>query len=45
MLANKEGPHCLDPEDKNSFSTFGKRKKMATYCDIGDSMIINNDLK
>ncbi|KAG6921651.1 protocadherin delta 1, partial [Chelydra serpentina] len=26
MLANKEGPRCLDPEDKNSFSTFGKRK-------------------
>ncbi|XP_067423007.1 protocadherin-10-like [Emydura macquarii macquarii] len=43
--ANKEGPLFLGQEDKNSFSTFGKRKKMATYCDIGDSVMINNDLK
>ncbi|XP_075756156.1 protocadherin alpha-C2-like [Pelodiscus sinensis] len=42
LLASKERPRCLDPEDKSSFSTFGKRKKPATYC---DSLVINNDLK
>ncbi|XP_006034221.2 protocadherin-10-like [Alligator sinensis] len=45
MVGNKEGPLFLDQEDKSSFSTFGKRKKMSTYCDIHDNVMINNDLK
>ncbi|CAI5780402.1 protocadherin-10-like [Podarcis raffonei] len=45
MPANKDGPLFLDQEAKNSFSTFGKRKKMTTYCDIHDNMVINNNLK
>ncbi|KAH0618098.1 hypothetical protein JD844_017082, partial [Phrynosoma platyrhinos] len=45
MPASKDGPLFLEQETKNSFSTFGKRKKMTTYCDIHDNMIINNNLK
>ncbi|KYO39152.1 hypothetical protein Y1Q_0004801 [Alligator mississippiensis] len=45
MVGNKEGPLFLDQEDKSSFSTFGKRKKMSTYCEIHDNVMINNDLK
>lgn len=45
MPATKDGPPFLDQEAKNSFSTFGKRKKMTTYCDIHDNMVINNNLK
>uniref|UniRef100_A0A6J0U592 Protocadherin-10-like n=1 Tax=Pogona vitticeps TaxID=103695 RepID=A0A6J0U592_9SAUR len=45
MPANKDGSLFLDQEAKNSFSTFGKRKKMTTYCDIHDNMVINNNLK
>ncbi|XP_062986062.1 protocadherin-10-like [Elgaria multicarinata webbii] len=45
MPVNKDGPLFLDQEAKNSFSTFGKRKKMTTYCDIHDNMVINNNLK
>ncbi|XP_072204356.1 protocadherin-10-like isoform X2 [Excalfactoria chinensis] len=32
-------------KSKNSFSTFGKRKKMTTYYDMPDGVVINNDLK
>ncbi|XP_025891496.1 protocadherin beta-8-like [Nothoprocta perdicaria] len=45
LLASKDGPLFLSQEDKNSFSTFGKRKKMTTYCDMHDNVVINNDLK
>nr|XP_060630152.1 protocadherin-10-like [Anolis sagrei ordinatus] len=45
MPSSKDGPLFLEQEAKNSFSTFGKRKKMTTYCDIHDNMIINNNLK
>lgn len=45
MPANKDGPLFLDQETKNSFSTFGKKKKMTTYCDIHDNLVINNNLK
>lgn len=45
MHANKDGPIFVEQEAKNSFSTFGKRKKMTTYCDIHDNMVINNNLK
>ncbi|XP_074957099.1 protocadherin-10-like [Phalacrocorax aristotelis] len=45
LLSSKDGPRFLGWENKNSFSTFGKRKKMTTYSDIHDSMVINNDLK
>ncbi|KAM6455389.1 protocadherin-10-like isoform 1-T2 [Liasis olivaceus] len=43
--ANKDGPVFLEQEAKNSFSTFGKRKKMTNYSDKHDSMVINNNLK
>ncbi|XP_074772340.1 protocadherin-10-like [Athene noctua] len=45
LLSSKDGSLFLGRENKNSFSTFGKRKKMTTYCDMHDSVIINNDLK
>ncbi|KAM8994273.1 protocadherin-10-like isoform 1-T1 [Ara ararauna] len=45
LLSSKDGPLFLGRENKNSFSTFGKRKKMTTYCDMHDNMVINNDLK
>ncbi|XP_042646402.1 protocadherin-10-like [Tyto alba] len=45
LLSSKDGPLFLGRENKNSFSTFGKRKKMATYCDMNDSVVINNNLK
>ncbi|XP_010159657.1 PREDICTED: protocadherin-10-like, partial [Eurypyga helias] len=45
LLSSKDGPLFLGWENKNSFSTFGKRKKMTTYCDVHDSVVINNDLK
>lgn len=45
MHAHKDGHGYLEQEAKNSFSTFGKRKKMTTYCDIHDNMVINNNLK
>ncbi|XP_054840814.1 protocadherin-10-like [Eublepharis macularius] len=45
MPATKDGPPFLDQEAKNSFSTFGKRKKMTTYCDIHENVVINNNLK
>ncbi|XP_061858806.1 protocadherin-10-like isoform X3 [Colius striatus] len=45
LLSSKDGPLFLGQENKNSFSTFGKRKKMPTYCDMHDSVVINNDLK
>uniref|UniRef100_A0A8B9ME15 Cadherin domain-containing protein n=1 Tax=Accipiter nisus TaxID=211598 RepID=A0A8B9ME15_9AVES len=45
LLSSKDGPLFLGRENKNSFSTFGKRKKMTTYCDMHDSVVINNDLK
>ncbi|KAL8194141.1 UNVERIFIED_CONTAM: hypothetical protein K2H54_001014 [Gekko kuhli] len=45
MPAAKDGPPSLDQEAKNSFSTFGKRKKMTTYCDTHDNRVINNNLK
>ncbi|XP_009697557.1 PREDICTED: protocadherin-10-like, partial [Cariama cristata] len=45
LPSSKDGPLFLGWENKNSFSTFGKRKKMTTYCDMHDSVVINNDLK
>ncbi|XP_037252362.1 protocadherin-10-like isoform X2 [Falco rusticolus] len=45
LLSSKDGPLFLSRENKNSFSTFGKRKKMTTYSDMHDSVVINNDLK
>lgn len=45
LLSSKDGPLFMGRENKNSFSTFGKRKKMTTYCDMHDSVVINNDLK
>ncbi|KAJ7402044.1 Protocadherin-10 [Pitangus sulphuratus] len=45
LLSSKDGPLFPGRENKNSFSTFGKRKKMTTYCDMHDSVVINNDLK
>ncbi|XP_077166356.1 protocadherin-10-like [Paroedura picta] len=45
MPVAKDGPPFLDQETKNTFSTFGKRKKMTTYCDLRDNMVINNNLK
>ncbi|XP_010293623.1 PREDICTED: protocadherin-10-like [Phaethon lepturus] len=45
LLSSKDGPLFLGRENKNSFSTFGKRKKITTYCDMHDSVVINNDLK
>ncbi|XP_058032596.1 protocadherin-10-like [Ahaetulla prasina] len=39
---NKDGSVFLEQEAKNSFSTFGKRKKMINYSDKHDSMVINN---
>ncbi|XP_009931580.2 protocadherin-10-like [Opisthocomus hoazin] len=45
LLSSKDGPLFLGRENKNSFSTFGKRKKMTTYCDMHDNVVINNDLK
>ncbi|KAM6056388.1 protocadherin-10-like isoform 4-T4 [Chlamydotis macqueenii] len=45
LLSSKDGPRFLGRENKNSFSTFGKRKKITTYCDMHDSVVINNDLK
>ncbi|XP_010218574.1 PREDICTED: protocadherin-10-like [Tinamus guttatus] len=45
LISSKDGPLFLGREDKNSFSTFGKKKKMTTYCDMHDNMVINNDLK
>ncbi|XP_044133365.1 protocadherin-10-like [Bufo gargarizans] len=44
LLANKHG-HYIEHEEKNSFSTFGKKRKMTSCCDVHDDMIINNDLK
>ncbi|XP_072001848.1 protocadherin-10-like isoform X1 [Engystomops pustulosus] len=44
LLANKQG-HYMEHEEKNSFSTFGKKRKMTSCCDVHDDMIINNDLK
>lgn len=44
LLANKQG-HYIEHEEKNSFSTFGKKRKMTSCCDVHDDMIINNDLK
>ncbi|XP_077330284.1 protocadherin-10-like isoform X1 [Lithobates pipiens] len=43
LLANKG--HYMDHEEKNSFSTFGKKRKITSCCDVHDDMIINNDLK
>lgn len=45
LLSSKDGPLFPGQENRNSFSTFGKRKKMTTYCDMPDSVVINNDLK
>ncbi|XP_031462937.1 protocadherin-10-like [Phasianus colchicus] len=45
LLSSKDGPLVPGRENKNSFSTFGKRKKMTTYYDMPDSVVINNDLK
>ncbi|XP_013057474.3 protocadherin-10-like [Anser cygnoides] len=45
LLSSKDGPLFPGRENRNSFSTFGKRKKMTTYCDMPDSVVINNDLK
>ncbi|XP_072728781.1 protocadherin-10-like [Ciconia boyciana] len=45
LLSSKDEPLFLGQENKNSFSTFGKRKKMTTYCDRHDSVVISNDLK
>ncbi|XP_053320130.1 protocadherin-10-like isoform X1 [Spea bombifrons] len=44
LLANKQGLY-IEHEEKNSFSTFGKKRKMTSCCDVHDDMIINNDLK
>ncbi|XP_063784863.1 protocadherin-10-like isoform X2 [Pseudophryne corroboree] len=44
LLANKQGLY-RDYEQKNSFSTFGKKRKITSCCDVNDDMIINNDLK
>ncbi|MEE6478705.1 hypothetical protein FKM82_011971 [Ascaphus truei] len=44
LVANKEGLF-VDQEEKNSFSTFGKKRKMTSCCDVHDDMIITNDLK
>ncbi|OCT88377.1 protocadherin-10 isoform X1 [Xenopus laevis] len=41
LLANKQGLF----EEKNSFSTFGKKRRMSCYGEVHDDMIINNDLK
>ncbi|OCT87899.1 protocadherin-10 [Xenopus laevis] len=41
LLANKQG--LL--EEKNSFSTFGKKRRMSCYGEVRDDMMINNDLK
>lgn len=45
LLSSKDGPLVPGRESKNSFSTFGKKKKMTTYYDMPDSVVINNDLK
>ncbi|KAM6116255.1 protocadherin-10-like [Pterocles gutturalis] len=45
LLSSKDGPLFPSRENKNSFSTFGKRKKMTTYSDMHDNVVINNDLK
>ncbi|XP_030069262.1 protocadherin-10-like [Microcaecilia unicolor] len=44
MLVSKQGLFC-DQQDKNSFSTFGKKRKMTSCCDMHNDVIINNDLK
>ncbi|XP_015731612.1 protocadherin-10-like [Coturnix japonica] len=45
LLSSKDAPLVPGLESKNSFSTFGKRKKMTTYYDMPDGVVINNDLK
>ncbi|XP_029439519.1 protocadherin-10-like [Rhinatrema bivittatum] len=44
MQVSKQGLFC-DQEDKNSFSTFGKKRNMTSCCDVHNDVIINNDLK
>ncbi|XP_069055505.1 protocadherin-10-like isoform X1 [Pleurodeles waltl] len=44
MLTSKQG-HFTDEGDKNSFSTFGKKRKMASCCDVHDDMLMSKDFK